>query len=500
MWQKVKAAMKTQLLETALLSLLLVGMAFNVFNIAPVAFGQETRQVPAEYSTIQEAIDASNLGDVVHVSKGTYYEHLVITKDRLMLIGENFNTTIIDGNQTGVVIRVSANNVTITGFTIRGSGEGKEGIYLDHSSNSAIVDNIIYNCSVGIRVHNDSSDRIIGNTIANNGDSGIILQVNTINTHINGNNITNNRYVGINVFAYADNNTISENIIMNNGYSGIQLYLALRNKVDGNILMLNERGISFLGQRASYNNISSNVIAQNVYGIDFMEVFAPRYNVIYHNDIIGNTYQLQGNSSGNIWNNTASEGNYWSDYEGEDLDSDGIGETKTPHRGVDSYPLGNPRSPIPLILNGQLYRVRLRSSSVVSRFYFKQESKEIGFKVVGPIGTQGYCNITIPKNLLDPMASQSWIVLLDGANLGVTIAENATSTSLYFIYNHSIHDVRITVGADNFIFYVIGTVVSLVLVVGTAIALIKRKRRGRRLANTNSRTPTHHLKTHVFAS
>jgi nitrous oxidase accessory protein len=501
MWQKVKPIMKIQVLKTAVLSLLLLGMAFSVFNIASVAFSQKTRQVPAEYSTIQEAIDASNLGDVVYVSKGTYYEHLVITKDCLMLIGENFNTTIIDGNQTGAVIKVSANNVTITGFTIRGSGEGKEGIYLDHSSNSTIVDNIIHNCSVGIRVHNDSSGKIIGNNIANNDDSGIILQVNTINTHINGNNITNNRYVGINIFAYADNNTISENIIMNNSYSGIQLYLALGNKVNGNILMLNERGITFLGQRASYNNISSNVIAQNIYGIDFMEVFAPRYNVIYHNDIVGNTYQLQGNSTGNIWNNTASEGNYWSDYEGEDLDSDGIGDTNTPHHGVDSYPLDNPRSPIPLILNGQLYRVRLRSSSVVSRFYFKQESREIGFKVIGPIGTQGYCNITIPKNLLNPMASQSWMVLLDGANLDVTIAENATSTSLYFSYNHSIHDVRITVGANNdLIFYIIGIVVSLVLVVGTAIALIKRKQRGRRLANTNSHTPTYHPKTHVFAN
>jgi parallel beta-helix repeat protein len=478
MWQKVKPTMKTRLLETALLSLLLAGMAFNVFNIAPVVFSQVTRKVPAEYSTIQEAINASNPGDVVHVSKGTYYEHLVITKDCLILMGENFNTTIIDGNQTGAVIKVSANNVTITEFTIRGSGEGKEGIYLDHSSNNTIVDNIIHNCSIGIRVHSDSSDKIIGNTIVNNDDSGIILEVNTHNTYINGNNITNNRYVGINVFAYADNNTINENIIMNNSYSGIQLYLASGNKVNGNILMLNERGIIFLGQRASYNNISSNVIAQNKYGIDFMEIYAPRHNVIYHNDIIGNTYQLQGNFTGNIWNNTAKEGNYWSDYEGEDLDSDGIGETKTPHRGVDSYPLDNPRSPIPLILNGQLYRVRLRSSSVVSRFYFNQASKEIGFKVIGPIGTQGYCNITIPKNLLNPMASQSWIVFLDGANLGVTIAENATSTSLYFVYNHTAHDVRIIVeGSSYTIFYVVGIVVALASVVGVAIAFIRRKQK-----------------------
>ena len=471
--------MKIKTLETVLISLLLVGATVDLLIVTPVVYSQGTRKVPTEYPTIQEDVDASNPGDIIYVSKGTYVEHLVITKNGLTLMGENPNTTIIDGNQTGAVIEDSANNVTITGFTIRGSGEGKEGIYLDHSSNNTIVDNIIHNCSIGIRAHSDSSDKIIGNTIVNNDDSGIILQVNTNNTHINGNNITNNRYVGINLFAYADNSTINENIVMNNGYSGIQLYLSLGNRVSGNILMLNERGIIFVGQRASYNNISNNAIAQNEYGIDFREIYAPLHNVIYHNDIIGNTYQLQGSSTENLWNNTANEGNYWSDYEGEDLDSDGIGETNTPHLGVDSYPLDNPTGPIPLLLNGQLCRVTLRSSSVVSKFYFDQASKEIDFKVIGPNGTQGHCNVTIPKNLLNPLASQSWVVLLDGVKLEYYIkVENATSTNLYFNYNHTAHDVRIIVeGTSYIIFYVAGIVAALASVVGVAIAFIRRKQK-----------------------
>ena len=479
--------MKIKTLEIASILLLLVGVTVNFLNVTPVVCSQGTRKVPTEYSTIQEAIDASNPGDIIHVSKGTYTEHLSITKNLLTLIGENLNTTIIDGNQTGTVIKVLANNVTITGFTVRESGDSGEGIYVYYSSNNTIVRNVIYDCYVGIRVSYSRNTTIIENTIANNSDSGIILQVNTRNTFINSNNITNNGYVGINVFAYADNNTISENIVMNNGYSGIQLYLPRWNRVYENILMFNERGVRFVGDRTAYNTISENVIAQNKFGIDFWDSSSLR-NVIYHNDIINNVYQLYlesplGNFAGNIWNNTANEGNYWSDYEGEDLNSDGIGDTSTPHLGVDYYPLDNPKSPIPLLLNGQLYRVTLHSSSVVSEFHFIQASKEINFKVIGPNGTQGHCNITIPKDLLNPLASQSWEVLLDGANLNVTIAENATSTSLYFIYTHSIHDVRITVRAsDNLIFYVIGTIVSLVLVVGTAVALIKRKQKNRRLA------------------
>jgi parallel beta-helix repeat protein len=483
--------MKIKTLKIVLTSLLLVGVAVNFLHITPVVYSQETRKVPAEYSTIQEAIDASNPGDIINVSKGTYYEHLAITKDRLVLVGENVSMTIIDGNQTGTVIEILANNVTITGFTIQGSGlqyPEDQGIHVYRSSNQTIIGNIIHNCHVGIRVHDSRNSRIIKNTVGNNSDSGIILEVNTRNTFINCNNITNN-YVGINTFAYADNNTISENTIMNNGYCGIQLYLPRWNSVYGNILMFNELGVRFVGDRTAYNTISDNAIAQNEYGIDFWDN-SSLHNVIYHNDIINNTYQLYLetptiNSTGNIWNNTAKEGNYWSDYEGEDSDSDGIGDTDIPHFGVDYYPLDNPRGPIPFLSNGRLHQVTLRSSSVIAELYFSQTSKEIDFKVIGPIGTDGYCNITIPKSLLNPLASQSWVVLLDGIKQNVSIAENATSTSLYFIYKHSIHEVRMTVEAnDNLTVYIIGTVVLIVLIVGTTFTLMKRKQKTRILSRT----------------
>ena len=42
----------------------------------------------------------------------------------------------------------------------------------------------------------------------------------------------------------------------------------------------------------------------------------------------------------NIWDNGC-EGNYWSAYNGTDLDNDGVGDTGLPWEGVDNYPLMN---------------------------------------------------------------------------------------------------------------------------------------------------------------
>ena len=49
---------------------------------------------------------------------GTYYENLEVNK-KINLIGEDRNTTIIDGFKNGPVVTITANKVTITGFTVQ---------------------------------------------------------------------------------------------------------------------------------------------------------------------------------------------------------------------------------------------------------------------------------------------------------------------------------------------------------------------------------------------
>ena len=70
------------------------------------------------YTSIQIAIYAANSGDTVFVYNGTYYEHISINK-QIYLIGENRDTTIIDGYERGNVLMIFSNNCIIKGFSIQ---------------------------------------------------------------------------------------------------------------------------------------------------------------------------------------------------------------------------------------------------------------------------------------------------------------------------------------------------------------------------------------------
>mgnify|MGYP001039313996 CR=1 FL=1 len=67
---------------------------------------------PADFPTIQEAINAANDGDTIFVHGGIYYENIVVNKS-VSLIGENRSTTIIDGRLIGTVFHVMSDFVNI---------------------------------------------------------------------------------------------------------------------------------------------------------------------------------------------------------------------------------------------------------------------------------------------------------------------------------------------------------------------------------------------------
>ncbi|UCF08128.1 MAG: right-handed parallel beta-helix repeat-containing protein, partial [Thermoplasmata archaeon] len=93
------------------------------------------------YTSIQDAINASHDGDTVFVYNGTYYENVVVNKT-INLMGEDKDLTVIDGGDIGDVIRVVADWVNISGFTVTGSGNSQynSGISISPSATSLNYD------------------------------------------------------------------------------------------------------------------------------------------------------------------------------------------------------------------------------------------------------------------------------------------------------------------------------------------------------------------------
>jgi parallel beta-helix repeat protein len=163
---------------------------------------------------------------------------------------------------------------------------------------------------------------------------------------ISNNIFTSNRIEGISI-ANSSNNTISDNTVRNNNY-GIGLHWTLSapgpctyNTIINNIITDNHyRGIE-ISLYHRYNKIIGNTISNNTkYGIKICCICND--NIIYHNNFKDNGQNAE-DSYNNTWDNGyPSGGNYWDDYNGSDIDNDGIGDTPYDISGgnnQDAYPL-----------------------------------------------------------------------------------------------------------------------------------------------------------------
>jgi parallel beta-helix repeat protein len=370
---------------------------------------------PADFDNIQEAINNASSGDTVFVHIGTYYEHVVINKT-ITLVGEDNNFTIIDGNETNNVIRISANNVTVKSFTVRKSGMYPySGILVDHSTGNVIINNkVIYNYE-GISLLYSSSNVVCGNTILSN-------------------------YDGI-YFYSSSSNVVSGNTIFSSNYDGIDLYYSSSNVVSGNVILHNNfAGISLL--YSSSNVVCGNTILSNYPGIDL--ALLSSYNIIYHNNF-NNTDQVWSDSA-NVWN-YGDEGNYWSDYAKQDLNKDGIGDAPYAIDVVnqDNYPLMGTFYEFSITLGREIYSVTIISNSAISLFRFQigaeTGNKIIHFNATGEDGTLGFCRVKIPTGLMN----YPHIVLVDGEEIIPTVlnVSNEAYAYLYFTYLHENHTITI---------------------------------------------------------
>jgi len=129
------------------------------------------------YQFVQDGIDHALGGDTVYVFKGTYVENIVVSKS-IELIGEDKENTVITGDGFGTVVKIIAECVNVSRFTITKSGS---------NSNNA-----------GIMIHT-SYNIITNNNIQKNGYYGLYV-IEGYNT-IYHNNIVKNTYQAFDVIA-----------------------------------------------------------------------------------------------------------------------------------------------------------------------------------------------------------------------------------------------------------------------------------------------------------
>jgi parallel beta-helix repeat protein len=243
---------------------------------------------PGNYTRIQDAIDNASDGDTVFVynDSSPYVENVEVDTS-ISLIGEDKNTTIINGTAKGDGVNITADNVTIIGFRIQDCRNGS-GISIS-SNNSRIMDNILSDNIIGIMTNYGNLSIPLTpskghNTIINNIIMyclvGILLEGTRDNT-ITGNSIISHT-VGIALIG-AVNNTITRNSISQTEY-GIWVDKAANNNISFNSISENGVGVFI---RTSYNTL----IYRNNFSFNENGVFTwlTSADKILQNNFIGNT-------------------------------------------------------------------------------------------------------------------------------------------------------------------------------------------------------------------
>jgi len=138
------------------------------------------------FNSIQDAIDAAEVGDIVEVSSGTYYENVEVNK-KILLSGRDTGNgfPIIEAWGHGSAITLTENGIVLEQIHIKNSSEnymhpgagisvysngniirfnridgGQSGIYLSNANNNRIQENEAKNSKYGVDLYN-SNDNII---------------------------------------------------------------------------------------------------------------------------------------------------------------------------------------------------------------------------------------------------------------------------------------------------------------------------------------------------
>ncbi len=265
---------------------------------------------PGNYTTIQDAIDAATPGDTIFVFNGVYHENVQVNKS-ISLIGEDRDNTIVNGSNAGDVFNITADWVSLTGFTVKyGSGGWLgAGIELSLVTDCKVSNNSIQHSKHGIILWASSDNTVTNNTFSNNED-GVYFRASENNTvtynevlnaylfsfwledshsNIIANNTVSSEHDGISLYG-SDSNDIKDNLVFSNRSTGIVIRGSENNTVVNNTINANTNGFNL---RGSDNNTLANNNVSTKRG-DSVYIHSSRRITMVDNTMIGSGIYMEG--------------------------------------------------------------------------------------------------------------------------------------------------------------------------------------------------------------
>jgi|Deesub1362B_J571_1020462.scaffolds.fasta_scaffold00346_19 parallel beta-helix repeat protein len=289
-----------------------------------------------DYTKLSEAVASSPDGETITVKAGSYTDNVVVNKS-LTITGEGDVVISPETGKLPVFYIISTSAVTIK--NIRVSGENQACFEIEGSESVTLSDASLDNCFYGIRI-TDSSSISLKNLNINSPSFGIDIR-NSSSVTVEDSVVKSPSVAGVTAtgslnsifrkvtstpqstasgfyFVNSHGNTLSQ-LSLSGGDVAIVLDSSNSNIIKASTISGPKEGIELINSDS--NEITENVISSSQVGL-YLE--SSKQNTIYKNDFVSNNVQAIVDNSLNYWN--ISVGNYWSNYEGEDNNGDGVGD------------------------------------------------------------------------------------------------------------------------------------------------------------------------------
>ena len=301
------------------------------------------------FATVQGGVNAVTAGGTVNVAAGTYAEHVSVSNP-MTLVGANAGVdprstcgagvprnaeAIIDGGGTDAALAISANNVTVDGFTIQNGANGlNAGLWMSaFVTNVAVQNNVVTNNAIGIAAACSGTSTIRTNLVINNnlpgpaGGVGILAFTTTTNLMISDNELvghTENNPINLQGGLQVGISILRNNIHDNFGSSALYVLQINGGVIAGNRIAADPTvsGIRFAGGNTNVA-VSNNFFVTAAVGVRVTDD-GYEYLGIYQNSGI----TIYGNSFGTMssyavaWESPAETG-AGTGYAGPTLDASG---------------------------------------------------------------------------------------------------------------------------------------------------------------------------------